>query len=333
MQLFQSQILGTGAYLPKRVLNNSDLEKMVETSDEWIMERSGIKERRIADPQNGEELTDLGKNAAEMAIKNAGIDRQSVDMIIFATLTQDQPLPNAATILQNKLGITNYCACVDMDAACSGFIYALTVANALIQTGQMKTILVVGGEILSPLVDWKDRTTCILFGDGVGAMVLGRAPEGSQSTILASHLGADGSGKDLLYVKAGGTTTPITHDILERREQYIQMKGRDIFKLATRAMAENSRQVLEKANLQKSQIDWLIPHQANIRIIETVAKFLEMDMNKVIVTIEKYGNNSSATIPIAFHEAVMDERIKRGQTVMFAAFGAGITSGSLAFKY
>lgn len=333
MKLFQTKILGTGAYLPKRVLNNKDLEKMVETSDEWIMERSGIRERRIADTKNGEELTDLGRNAAEMAITNAGIDRQTIDLIIFATLTQDQPLPNAATTLQSKLGITNYCGCVDMDAACSGYMYALTMANALIQTGQMKTILVVGGEILSPLVNWKDRTTCILFGDGVGAMVLQRAPEGDESQILASNLGADGSGKDLLYIKAGGTTTPITQEIIESGEQYIQMKGRDIFKLATRAMAENSRQVLEKAKIEKAQIDWLIPHQANIRIIETVAKFLEMDMNKVIVTIEKYGNNSSATIPIAFHEAVTDGRIKRGQIIMFAAFGAGITSGSLALRY
>ncbi len=333
MKFFQSKILGTGAYLPKRILNNKDLEAMVETSDEWIMERSGIRERRIADTKNGEELTDLGKNAAEMAIQNAGIDRNTIDMILFATLTQDQPLPNAATTLQSKLGITNNCAALDVDAACSGYIYALTLANSLIMTGQMKTILVVGGEVLSPLVNWKDRTTCILFGDGVGAMVLSRAPEGDESKIYASHLAADGSGKDLLYVKAGGTTTPVTEEIIPTGEQYIQMKGRDIFKLATRAMAENSRIVLEQAGLQKTELDWLIPHQANIRIIETVAKFLEMDMNKVIVTIEKYGNNSSATIPIAFHEAVTDGRIKRGQTIMLTAFGAGITSGSMAIRF
>lgn len=333
MKLYQSKILGTGAYLPKRILNNKDLETMVETSDEWIMERSGIRERRIADTKNGEELTDLGAKAAEMAIANAGIDKNTIDMILFATLTQDQPLPNAATTIQCKLGITNNCAALDVDAACSGFTYALTLANSLIQTGQMKTILVLGGEVLSPLVNWKDRTTCILFGDGVGAMVVGRAEEGEESKIFAAHLAADGAGKDLLYIKAGGTTTPITEEVLPTGEQYIQMKGRDIFKLATRAMAENSRIVLEQSGLQKAELDWLIPHQANIRIIETVAKFLEMDMNKVIVTIEKYGNNSSATIPIAFHEAVTDGRIKRGQIIMFAAFGAGITSASLALRY
>jgi len=333
MNNIKTKILGTGIYLPKQIVTNFDLEKIVDTSDQWIYERTGIKQRRISSKEGGEYPSDMGKFAAEEAIKNAGINKNDIDMIILTTATPDMPIPNTASILQTKLGITNHCACMDLLAACSGFVYGLTVADSLIKNQQAKNVLVAASEMLSSSTNWQDRNSCILFGDGCGAAVIGITPNEEESDIFASKLSADGTGREFLDQPAGGSVTPITADILLKREQYIQMKGRDMFKVATRTLADVARHTLDKANISVESVDWLIPHQANIRIINKTVELLQFDPSKVIINIENYGNTSSATIPIAFHEAITAGKIKRGDTVVFVAFGAGLTSGATVFKY
>lgn len=329
----QTKILGTGIYLPKKVLTNFDLEKMVDTSDEWIFERTGIKSRRISSTDGGEFPTDMAEKAAWQALEAARLEPNDIDMIIFASVTPDQKLPNSASLLQQKLGITNKCASMDIAVACSGFVYGVNMANSFIRTGMAKHVLVVGSEMLSTEVDWSDRSICILFGDGCGCAILGRSDAGESSDILATHLGSDGSGKEFFNQPVGGAIEPITEQHLKDKSHYMRMKGGEMFKVATRTLADNARVVLKEAGLTLDDVDWIVPHQANIRIIETTAKLLGAPMEKVIVNIGDYGNTSAATVPIAFHEAIKDGRIKRGDLVLFDAFGAGLTFGATLLRY
>lgn len=328
--MYQSKILGTGSYLPEKTITNFDLEKMVETSNEWILERTGIKERHIA--AEDEAASDIGMVAAKRALEAAKLTAQDIDAIVFATVSADQLMPTAANMLQYKLGCRPIMS-FDLSAACSGFVYALTVADSFIKTGLYKTVLVVAAEVLHHNVDYTDRETCILFGDGAGSVVLGRNEEPQSSRILSSHHYSDGDLGDLLIVPGGGSKIPMTHEAVDLKLNKIKMKGREIFKHAVRTLTRCSQEALQSNNLTIEQLDWFVPHQANIRIIEAVAKHFGIPNDKVIVNIENMGNTSSATIPVVFDQAVRDGRIKRGQTVLFSAFGGGITSGSVIFKY
>ena len=328
--MFRSQIAGMGSFLPPKKMTNFDLEKLVETSNEWILERTGIYARSIAEPGQGP--SDLALIAAQTAIKNSSIDPSQIDMVIFATVTPDRMMPSSACYLQAKLGLRNIMA-FDLNAACSGFIYGLSVADQFIKTGQYQTILVVGAEVLHPKVDYQDRTTCILFGDGAGAAIVTRASNDSKSHILSSHCHADGNLADLLDVPSGGAVYPFSQEALDKRDIYVKMKGREIFKHAVRTMSQCCQEALDANQLTKDEIDWVIPHQANIRIIEAVGKHFDIPMSKVITKIENMGNTSAATIPVSFHESIEENKIKRGDLVLLTAFGAGLTSGSLLLRY
>lgn len=329
----KTKILGTGIYLPKKIVTNIDLEKTVETSDEWIFERTGIRARRICSTEGGEFPTDMAEKAARQALKTANLEPDDIDTIIFASVTPDCKLPNSAIILQQKLGITNKCTAFDIATACSGFVYGVNMADSFIKTGMSKRVLVVGSEMLSREVDWTDRSICILFGDGCGVAIVGATDSNDKSEILATHLGADGSGREFFDQPVGGAVTPITAQHLKDGSHFMRMKGGEMFKVATRTLANNAKVCLKKAGLTLDDIDWIVPHQANIRIIETTAKLLGAPMEKVIVNIGQYGNTSAATVPIAFHEAVTDGRIKRGDIVLFDAFGAGLTFGATLLRY
>lgn len=320
-------------YAPKKVMTNFDLEKIVETNDEWIFERTGIRERRICSTEGGEFPTDMAFHATQDALKAANLTPNDIDFIIFASVTPDAKLPNSASILQVKLGITNNCACLDIAAACSGFVYGFNMASAMIKTGMIRNALIIGSEMLSREVNWKDRNSCILFGDGCGVAIIGRAEEGSESKVYSSVLNADGRGGEYFDQPVGGAVTPITAKHLEEETHFMQMKGKEMFKVATRTLAENAQKVLDDAGLTLADVNWVVPHQANIRIIETTAKLIGMEMDRMIVNIDRYGNTSAATVPIAFHEAIADGRIKRGDVVLFDAFGAGLTAGATLIKY
>ncbi|MCK5883506.1 MAG: ketoacyl-ACP synthase III [Bacteriovoracaceae bacterium] len=331
--MYKSKITGTGSYLPKKIMTNEDLSKIVETSSEWILERTGIETRYIADTKNGESNSDMAAIACKKAMDMAGVEAKDIEMIVFGTCTPDRRLPHASAELQRKLGIENECACFDLGAACSGFVYGMTIADNFIKTGTYKNILVVGAEVLSSIVDWSDRGTCILFGDGAGAVVLGRADENETSEVLGATLGCDGSGTEYLKIETGGSSSPLTHEDIDAKNNFIQMEGRTVFKYATRTMIGNAMKLLDQSKMEPNDVDWYIPHQANIRIIEYIAKKLRLQDGKCVVTVNKYGNNSSATIPIAIDEAIRDGRIKRGQTVMLDAFGAGVTTGAVLFRF
>lgn len=333
MNNYKTKIKGTGIYLPKKEVTNFDLEKTLDTNDEWIYERTGIKARRICSTEGGEWPSDMAHHAALDALKESKLAPNDIDMIIFASVTPDFKLPNTATVLQTKLGITNNCACLDIAVACSGFVYGVNMANSFIKTGLVQNVLVVGSEMLSREIDWRDRSICILFGDGCGVAVVGRADEGDQSEILGSCLAADGTGAEFFDQPIGGSVNPIEIHHIEKGSHFMQMKGKEMFKVATRTLAQNARKVIEEAGLTLDDVDWLVPHQANVRIIETTGKLLGIPPEKVIINIEKYGNTSAATVPIAFHEAVADGRIKRGDLVLFDAFGAGLTAGATLLRY
>ena len=328
-----AKMLSTGMSVPEKIVTNKDLEKLVDTNDEWIYERTGIKTRRICSTKGGEYPSDMALYAAQGALEEARLKPNDIDMIIFATVTPDVKLPNTACLLQQKLGISNRCIAFDIAAACSGYVYGVNMADSFIRTNLIKNALVVGSEMLSTEIDWKDRNTCILFGDGCGVGILGRAEEGESSKILATHLGSDGSGKEFFDCPVGGAIEPITARHLKEGTHHMRMNGREMFKVATRTLAECAQSVLKKANMPLSSVDWVVPHQANSRIIETTAKILGIPMEKVIMNIKDYGNTSAATIPIAFHEAVSDGRIKRGDIVLLDAFGAGLTFGSTLLRY
>lgn len=328
--MYRSRIAGMGSFLPPKKLTNHDLEKLVETNNEWILERTGIYSRSIADDGLGP--SDLALVAAQEAIQNAKIDKSEIDMVIFGTVTPDRLMPASACYLQAKLGLRNVMA-FDLAAACSGFIYGLSVADQFIRTGQYKTILVVGAEVLHPKVNYEDRGTCILFGDGAGAAVITRTDPSSDSLIMSTHCHADGTLADLLFVPAGGSVLPFTQETLDKKQIFVEMKGREIFKHAVRTMSQCCQEALDANELTKDDIDWVIPHQANIRIIEAVAKHFDIPMDKVIVHIENMGNTSAATCPVSMVDAIKTGKIKPGDLVLMTAFGAGLTSGSVLLRY
>jgi 3-oxoacyl-[acyl-carrier-protein] synthase-3 len=318
-----SRVIGTGGYLPEKILTNDQISEMVDTSDSWIFERTGIKSRRIAAAD--ETAASMAENAARQAIAMAGIEPEEIDLIIVATGTPDRVYPSTGCLLQQRLGIRN-CVAFDVQAACSGSIFALSIADQYIKTGAAGKVLIVGSEICSRIVDWADRTTCILFGDGAGALLL----EASENTgILSTHIHSDGEYEELLYCP-----NPLAApESLKHESGYINMRGNEVFKVAVNTLGRIVDETLEDHALDKEAIDWLVPHQANMRIIQATAKKLRMSMDQVVVTLENQGNTSSASVLLAFNEAVRDGRIQRGQVVLLEAFGAGFTWGSALIKY
>ena len=320
-----SRIAGTGSYLPERVLTNADLEKMVETNDEWIVSRSGIRERHIA--AEGETTSDLAFHAAKRALEAAGLDAADIELIVLGTTTPDVIFPSTACLVQDRLG-ANGCAAFDVNAACSGFIFALSIADKFIRTGTVKNALVIGAETLTRMVDWTDRGTCVLFGDAAGAVVL-KADE--TAGILSTHLHADGSKKHLLYNPVGVSKgfKPDEPNVGVK----VMMAGSDVFKYAVKALDSVVDETLAANGLDKSDLDWLIPHQANLRIIEATAKRLQMPMERVVVTVDRTGNTSAGSVPLALDEAVRSGRVQRGQLLLLEAFGGGFTWGSALIRY
>ena len=327
---FRTRIAGTGSYLPEKILSNTDLEKMVETNHDWIVERTGIHRRHIV--ADGEATSDLALRAAKAALADAKLTAQDIDCILFCTVTPDQPMPASACFLQTKLGCRNIMA-VDLNAACSGFLYGLTIADQMIRTGFYKNVLVIGAECISRYINYKDRETCILFGDAAGAWICSRTTEDDPNVIMTSHLHAEGSLADLLVMEAGAARKPLTQEVLNNGEQYMKMKGREIFKNAVRTMATTCKEALAATNIKLEEIDWLIPHQANLRIIEAVANQFEFPQEKVILSVHETGNTSAASIPCAFEMAKAEGKIKRGQLLLLTAFGAGLTSGSMILRF
>lgn len=321
-------ILGSGSYLPEKVLTNADLEQMVDTNDEWIRTRTGIRERRIAADDMAS--SDLAYEAAIKALKQANITPEEIDLIIVATVTPDMMFPSTACLLQTRLGATK-AAAFDLSAACSGFLYGVSTATQYIQGGMYKHALVIGVESLSKIVNWEDRNTCVLFGDGAGAVVMGPVEEGYG--FLSFELGADGSGGDLLKLPGGGSRKPVTQETVLNQEHYIQMAGNEVFKFAVRVMEQTSEQVIEKAGLTKDDVQFLVPHQANLRIIDAARKRLKLPEDRVVVNLDRYGNMSSASIPVALDEAVQQNRIKKGDIVVMVGFGAGLTWGASAMRW
>jgi 3-oxoacyl-[acyl-carrier-protein] synthase-3 len=321
-------ILGTGSELPSKVVTNHDLEKMVETSDEWITVRTGIKERRVLEEGKGN--ADMAFRAAQRALKDAQMQATELDAIIMGTVTPDYPFPSSACVLEDMLGARNVFS-FDVGAACSGFLNALSVADSFIRTGQINNALVVGSDALSRLLNWQDRGTCILFGDGAGAVVLGASLNGSG--ILSTRLRTDGSYVKTLYVPAGGSLKPATPETVQRNEHTITMNGKEVFKIAVRSMEEISRQALAEADVPVSQISLVIPHQANRRIIVALAERLGISMDRVMVNVDKYGNTSAASIPVALDEAKRQGKIKSGDIVLLNAFGAGFAWGAAVIKF
>lgn len=332
MKILNTKILGTGSYLPEKILTNDDIAKRVETNHQWIVERTGIHARRIGDPEKDETPSGMAAKATLKALEAANLTANDIDFIIFSTTLPDMFFPNTASVLQHKLGITNQCGCIDINAACTGWTYAVPMADAMIKTGMYKHILVVGSEMTSSFNNWDDRNTCILFGDGAGVAILG-ASEGEDSKIYTSTLCADSTKKDHLYLAAGGAVKKVTREVLEKNEQWVSMNGQEVFKAAVKTMASLSEKVISDSNKSMNDVDWFIPHQANLRIIEAVGNRFNFPLEKVVINVDKYANTSSATVPIALDEAIRDGRIKRGDNVLIAAFGAGLTAGAIFLKY
>lgn len=321
-------ILGTGSYLPEKVLTNQDLEKMVDTSDEWIVSRTGIRERRIA--SDHEASSDLAVKASEIALRNANVPAEEIDLVVVATVTPDMSFPATACLVQDRIGAVK-AATFDLSAACTGFIYGVSAAAQFIATGVYRYALVIGVDCLSRIVDWEDRNTCILFGDGAGAAVLGPVEEGYG--FLSYDLGGDGSGGELLKVVAGGSRCPASAATVEQKLHNVYMNGREVFKFAVRAMNNATEGALNKAGLHKEKIDLLVPHQANIRIIESAMKRFGLSRDKVVVNLDKYGNMSSASVPVALHEATLENRIQKGDHVVLCGFGGGLTWGATVLRW
>ncbi|MEN8133271.1 MAG: beta-ketoacyl-ACP synthase III [Pseudomonadota bacterium] len=319
-----SRITGTGGYLPEKVLTNQDLERMVDTSSEWIIDRTGIKERHVA--AKGETTCDLAVIAARRAMEAAQRNPEDIDLIVLATTTPDKVFPSTACLLQHRLDIHG-CAAFDIQAVCTGFVYALGIADRFVRTGGARCALVIGAETTSRIIDWTDRGTCVLFGDGAGAIVL---EESDEPGILSSHLHADGRYEHLLNVPYGISQG---FDKTKNGEAYLYMKGNEVFKMAVKTLGRIVDETLAANNISKSDIDWLVPHQANNRIIEATARKLKMPMDRVVVTVDMHGNTSAASVPLALDAAVRDGRIKRGETLIMEAFGGGFTWGSALMKY
>ncbi|MDD4894726.1 MAG: ketoacyl-ACP synthase III [Candidatus Omnitrophica bacterium] len=320
-------IVGVGEYLPQRVLTNADLEKLVDTSDEWITTRTGIKERRLA--SGDEAVSDLAINAAKEALANAHLNPEELDLIIIATITPDMQFPSVASIVQNALSAKTAVA-FDISAACAGFVYALSIAQQFIGLGTYKIALVVGAEKLSSVTDWQDRNTCVLFGDGAGACILKEVKSGG---IISTYLGCDGSKLELLNLPAGGSRLPASHETVNARQHFLKMQGNELFKIAVKTMTDAAEKVLKQAGLKFSDVDLIIPHQANSRIIMAVGKRLGLSEDKIFLNIEKYGNMSSASTATALVEAVKEGRVKKGDIVLLDSFGAGLVWGACVIKW
>jgi len=325
---FRSRIVGIGSYLPRKRLHNNDLQEMVDTSDEWIIERTGIRERRIAGER--EAASDLGYKASKRAIKDAGIRPEQIDTIIVATMSGDMPMPSTATLIQGRLGARNASA-FDINAACSGFIFGLGVADSFIRSGMSRRLLLVGVEVNSRFIDWQDRTSCVLFGDGAGAVVMEATR--SKAGIISTHLHSDGRHWNLIYVPGGGSRHPASEATVRDRMHFIKMRGNETFKLAVRTLEELAVKTLKANRIKASELSLLIPHQANLRIIKAIAKRLDLPMDKVIINLDKYGNTSSASIPIALDEAVRNGRIRKGDYILLMAFGSGLTWASALIRW
>jgi len=323
----QAGILGLGCYLPVMKLTNKDMEKMVDTSDEWIMTRTGIKERRIAPKEFA--ASDLGVEAARAAIKDSGLKPEDIDLIIVATVTGDMAFPSTSCIIQDKIGARNSAA-FDINAACSGFIFGIITAKQFVDSGFYKNVLVIGAEKMTNLVDWQDRSTCVLFGDGAGACVVGKSKD---RRIISYFIGCDGSGSNLLRLPAGGSRIPTTEETVKAKLHFLKMEGNEVFKIAVKVMADAANKAITKAGLLCSDIDLLIPHQANIRILMAVAKKMGLPEEKIFLNIEKYGNMSSASTAVALAEADKEHKIKKGDNVALVAFGAGLTYGAVVIKW
>ncbi|MGD0884852.1 MAG: beta-ketoacyl-ACP synthase III [Thermodesulfovibrionales bacterium] len=326
--MIRARIVGTGSYVPEAILTNDDLKRMVDTSDEWITERTGIKERRIAD--KAQAASDLAYEASKAALKSSGLKARDLDLIIVATVSGDMLLPSTACILQGRLNAKK-AAAFDINAACSGFIYSLSAANAYIKSEMYKRVLVVGAEVLSKFTDWEDRTTCILFGDGAGAAILEATTE--DRGILSVKIYSDGSMWDLLQTPGGGSRKPASHETIRRRLHFIKMKGNETFKIAVRALESLVTAALEENKLRSSQLSLLIPHQANLRIIQATAKRLKLPLERIVVNLDRYGNTSAASIPIALDEAVKAGRVMKGDHILLEAFGGGLTWASALIKW
>ena len=324
MKALFSRIAGTGSSLPEKVLTNQDLEKMVDTTDEWIRTRTGIERRHIA--ADHETNLDFCERAARNALQAAGITPADIDLVIVGTTTPDQVFPNMGCLLQRRLGM-HECPAFSLEAACTGFIYALDIGDKFIRLGNAKRALIVGGETLSRMTDWTDRSTCVLFGDGAGAVVLEAS---DKPGVISTHLHADGQYADLLYFPSGVSKKP--EDFHARRD-YIRMKGSEVFKVAVKKLGEIVIETLEANHMPPEKLDWLVPHQANLRIIEATARKLKMPMGRVVLTVQEHGNTSTASVPLALDVAVRDGRIKRGQTILLEAFGGGFTWGAALIRY
>ncbi|WP_339315405.1 beta-ketoacyl-ACP synthase III [Paenibacillus sp. FSL R10-2734] len=322
-QLRPVGIIGTGKYVPEKILTNSDLEKIVETNDEWIVSRTGIRERHIAAPH--EATSDLAYEAALKALDSAGMKAEDLDLIIIATVTPDSSFPSTACILQDKLGAKG-AAAFDLSAACSGFVYSLATAVGFIQNGMYNNALIIGADTLSRITDYTDRNTCVLFGDGAGAVIIGEVPEGRG--FQSFDLGAEGSGGNLLKLEAGGSRLPASQQTVEDKKHFIYMNGREVFKFAVRVMGSATERVLTKAGLGKEDIDLFVPHQANIRIIQSAMQRLDLPPEKCVINVDKYANTSAASIPLALVEAAEEGRMKEGDTVLMVGFGGGLTWGA-----
>ncbi len=326
----RSRILGTGHYVPERVLTNRELESLVETSDAWITERTGIRERHVA--AEGEASSDMAACAARRALESAGLSAQDLDLIIVGTVTPDMPLPSTATFVQHGIGARADCPAFDIAAACAGFIYGLSIADQFIAGGGAKHVLVIGVELLTRVLDWKDRTTCVLFGDGAGAAIVGPAV-GDGKGLLCTHLFADGSQADALKIPGGGSRFPATHASIDAGLHCVHMVGQDVFKYAVRALSSASVSALESSGISKDEIRWVVPHQANLRILDAVSKRVGIPLERFVLNISKYGNTSSASIPIALDEARRAGTICDGDSVLMTALGGGFAWGSAVVRF
>ncbi|HPB58684.1 MAG TPA: beta-ketoacyl-ACP synthase III [Candidatus Saccharicenans sp.] len=322
------RIRSTGVYLPDRVLTNADLEKMVDTSDEWITTRTGIKERRMASKE--QVTSDLAVNAARMALERGGLKAEDIDLILVATNTPDTIFPATACWVQKKLGIKETPA-FDLEAGCTGLLYALIVAEGLILSGTARRILLIGVDILTKITNWEDRGTCVLFGDGAGAFILEESDD--ESGLISHFWGADGSLAELLILPGGGTLYPASEDTVKKKLHYLSMKGNEVFKHAVKRMGEAALEALKQAGIEKEQVDYLIPHQANLRIIDATGERLNLPKEKIVVSIHKYGNMSVATIPVALHELAEEGKLQKGQIIVMVAFGAGFTWASAVYRW
>lgn len=325
--LRRATITGLGKYLPEKIMTNHDLEKIVDTSDEWIKTRTGIEKRRIA--ADDQAASDLGVKAAQAALENANLQPEAVDLIIVATITPDMMFPATACLIQDRIGAKK-AAAFDLEAGCSGFVYGISVASNFIESGMYDTVMVIGTEVLSKIMNWEDRGTCVLFGDGAGAAILQATEQGG---ILATDLGSDGSGADTLYMPAGGSLKPASPTTVKNKEHFLYMEGNQVFKFAVKTMGRASLKVLKKAGLKKEEVDLLVPHQANTRIIAAAAKRLKLSEDKVYVNLPEYGNTSAASVPIALAEAQEKGLLKNGDKIVLVAFGAGLTWSSAVMEW